>query len=86
MKKSLIILLLLVGCAQDPRVVAFEAGKKSVDLDRRVLQECPEMPDLKGATDDEVLAAVKVWAGQYRECRGWKHQLNGIVKDAFNIK
>lgn len=88
MKRNLFILalLMLVACAEDPRVVAFEAGKKSIEVDKRVLQECKELPELKGATDTEVLEAVKEWFNQYRECKGWKNKLNGIAKDAFNLK
>lgn len=85
MKRLLIlILLMLAGCATDPRIVAFEAGKKKVNVDTRVLYECPDLPMLTGTSDEDQLKALQAWFNQYKECRTWKHELNRIVKDAFN--
>jgi hypothetical protein len=91
MKALLIVAatICVAGCQTnppDPRVVAFEAGQKSVNLDPRVLAECPDLPRLKGPTDKDAIEATKAWIDAYAECRRQKAALNGIVRDAFNIK
>lgn len=86
---ALLIAGSLVGCNHtqpDPRVVAFEAGKKQVMLDKRMLEDCPELPKLTGATEKEALAAIEKWTEVYGTCRGWKARLNSVVREAFNIE
>ena len=82
--KVLVCVALLTGCAQDPRIVAFEAGQRKVNLDKRVLMECSDLVKLKSSTEEERLKADEQWTAAYKECRSWKRALNEIVKDAFN--
>jgi hypothetical protein len=91
MKRVLLILvscLALMGskCSEDERVIAFEAGKKKVELDKRVLVECPELKKLTGRSEEEVLAFIEYVTTEYQACRQWKGTLNKIVKDAFNVE
>jgi hypothetical protein len=80
-----VMILSLAGCATDPRIVAFEAGKKKVNVDKRVLMECEELKKIEDPTTEKMLEATEQWMKSYRECRVWKNELNRIVKDAFNI-
>lgn len=95
MKKLLWILVLclpLMGAKcteenkEDTRVVAFEAGKKKVEVDKRVLYECPELLKLDSSDEKEVLAFIEKVTTEYKACRAWKADLNKIVKDAFNVE
>lgn len=85
MKKLLILLCLLMeGCATDPRIVAFEAGKKQVNVDKRILEDCPELSKLSGRSEEEVTKFIEQVTNQYKDCKAWKSELNRIAKDAFN--
>jgi hypothetical protein len=87
MKKLLVFLCLLVaGCAVDPRIVAFEAGKKQVNVDKRILEDCPELGKLSGRSEEEVTKFIEQVTNQYKECKVWKGELNHIAKDAFNTE
>jgi hypothetical protein len=91
MKRLLLVLLIPLVMASkckedDPRVVAFEAGQTKVNVDKRVLYECPELLKLKGRSEEEVMTFVKEITDKYQACRAWKAELNKIVKDAFNVE
>lgn len=91
MKRILLILAMclpLLGnsCHQDDRVVAFEAGKKKVEVDKRVLYDCPELMKLQGTSEEEVMKFIEDTTTKYQACRAWKGELNKIVKDAFNVE
>lgn len=78
--------LLLVGCQTDPRIVSFEAGRKQVLVDKRVLADCEDWKTLSGPTDIDQLKAIKGWADAYKECKAWKAEANRIMKDTFNLE
>jgi signal recognition particle GTPase len=92
MKKTLILLALiatlgLVGCetTNNKDVVAVDT-KKTVQIDKRLLQECPELATAKEPTEEQLLVASKDWLEKYKACREWKHDLNETVKKAFNVQ
>lgn len=74
------------SCKQDDRVVAFEAGKRQVEVDKRILADCPDLMKLQGRSEEEVVKFIEQLTTQYQECRAWKGQLDKIVKDAFNVE
>lgn len=93
MKKILWMLVLCVplmgaSCTeeQDGRVVAFEAGKRKVEVDKRVLYDCPELLKLTGRSEEEVQKFIADVTSKYQACRMWKDDLNKIVKEAFNVE
>jgi uncharacterized protein YcfL len=91
MKKILILLALisfaLVGCqtTNNHDVVAIDT-KKTVQIDARLLQECPDLAILADPSESAVLQTNKDWLEKYKECRTQKHDLNQIVKKAFNLQ
>lgn len=70
----------------DSRVVAFEAGKRKVEVDKRILYDCPEVLKLQSTEEKEVLIFIDKLTSQYKACATWKNELNTIVKDAFNVE
>lgn len=92
MKRILWIMVLclpLLGnsCKQDDKgVVGFDAGKKTVNIDKQMIQDCPELMQLKGRSEEEVVAFIQDVTTKYQQCRAWKAELNKIVKDAFNVE
>lgn len=90
MKRILILIflslsLILSGCATLHKDVVAIDTKKTVQIDPRLLQECPDLAQLVEPTEDALMAASKDWLEKYKDCRTWKHQLNETTKKAFNI-
>lgn len=90
MKRPTIILLLILlsGCASttEVKVPPLVESKKTVEIDKRLLAECPDIPKLEDSSDEKVIQAVREWFKAYLTCKINKTKLNAIVRDAFNLK
>ena len=79
----------LVGCCPPKRpdapVPAIDT-KKKVEIDPRLLMECPPLSKLESGKDVDILESNKAWFKDYQACRDNKSKLNSVVKDAFNLK
>ena len=80
----LVLCALLIGCATTD-VPAVPDGKKSVNFDRRLLDECGKLPLLEGSTDVQVKDQYERSLNLYQECATLKKKLNNEVRKAFNI-
>ena len=78
----------LVGCHHNPPpgVPTLVDEKKVVNIDKRLLKECPDLPKLTDSTDETSIKVSKAWLNAYNTCRTNKSKLNAAVKDAFNLK
>jgi hypothetical protein len=93
MKKTFILLTLIAslslsGCAlfqKKPDVPPAIDTKKTVQIDKRLLQDCPDLTLLTEPTEQDIVLASKDWITKYADCRAYKHELNETVKKAFNI-
>ena len=91
MKNYLILLsivMVLSGCGfmtkvKDP--VAIDT-KTTVQIDKRLLQECPDLMAVSEPTEEGLLVASASWLQEYKTCRTWKSELNELVKKAFNVQ
>ena len=79
---------ILSGCCTNPPagVPTLVDEKKVVNIDERLLQECPQLSKLTDSTDEESIKVSKAWLSAYDTCRTNKSKLNAVVKDAFNLK
>ena len=78
----------ITGCHHNPPpgTTTLVDGKKVVNIDKRLLEECPELIKLTDSTDEESIKVSKAWLNAYNTCRTNKSKLNAAVKDAFNLK
>jgi hypothetical protein len=77
------------GCdipPKKPNPPVLVESKKTVEIDRRLLADCPDLPKLTDSTDETSIKVTKEWLNAYNTCRTNKSKLNAVVKDAFNLK
>jgi hypothetical protein len=76
----------LTGCETVPKVPTVPGDTKTVEFDRALLKDCPDLPKAKSGADTD----LKDWAasvtGLYVECATNKKKENREVKKAFNLK
>jgi hypothetical protein len=75
----------LFGCATKPED-SVQTANKTVNVDKRLLVECKELPKLEGPTDTQNVEFTKTLTSQYVECAKNNKALVNLTKDAFNIK
>lgn len=76
--------LALLGCGTK-QVVAIPDDAKKVNLDPRLLQDCPPLPKAKSSRDGDLLDNSKEVIDLYAQCASDKKALNREVKKAFNL-
>lgn len=76
--------IVLSGCGTQKPVVPGE--KETVNLDRRLLTECEQLPDLSGGEDDALNKFIASVVANQSACRKKHHGLVQEVKKAFNIE
>lgn len=59
---------------------------QTVNFDRKLLQECPPLPELNDTSDIALIEHTKKSIQQYNSCATNKNTLNTEIKKAFNIK
>lgn len=68
-----------------PEPPAIGGPGQTVNFDRKLLQECPPLPELTDSSDVALLEHTKKSIQQYNTCATNKNTLNGEIKKAFNI-
>jgi hypothetical protein len=91
MKKFLILLAIVMslglsGCETLKKAPPAIDTKSTVQIDKRLLQECPDLAPLAEPTEQAIVLASKDWITKYADCRAHKHELNETVKKAFNLQ
>jgi hypothetical protein len=94
MKKTFILLTLIAslslsGCALFQKKVDVPPAidtKSTVQIDKRLLKDCPDLVVLTEPTEAAIVSASKDWITKYADCRAEKHELNETVKKAFNLQ
>lgn len=81
------LLLALVGCDTTPKQPSIpETANKTVNFDRRLLEDCPDLPKAKSARDKDIKENGQKIIALYKECRDLKAAENREIKKALNIK
>lgn len=79
-----VVVVALFGCAHKPDTDV-QTANKTVNIDKRLLAECKDLPKLEGPTDTQNVEFTKLVASQYADCAKNNAALVKITKDAFNI-
>lgn len=76
----------LAGCATEPNRILAAGQDKKIDIDERLMQECPALPEnVSIKTPEEILPAYANAAKLYGECKRRHQELTGTVRKAFNL-
>lgn len=81
-----VMVMMLAGCGTRPVVPAVPETSTSIDFDKRLLEECPDLPLAVDARDIGLKDNGEKVFQLYASCRASKRALNQEVKKAFNIK
>ncbi len=79
---SVLTVCVLSACQHNQPI---PGDKKTVDIDRSLLQKCPELTKAKSGSDEDLKQWSKETLDRYVECSTRQDKLGGVVKKAFNI-